>query len=213
MFHYGLYIPVHFFYKGSDKVNIYLVRHGQTNENSEKLYYGNMDMSLNDVGRNQILKSANYLKNVKFDKIYISERKRTEETALLILGEQKELIIEKRINELNFGAFEGKSYEQLLDEFPEECEVWSSDWKNFAPPNGESYINMYNRVRDFIKDLEKEEESNILIATHGGVMRTFFAYIMDEAIDNFWKFSSHNGSIALLKYEYGNWYIDEIRKP
>ncbi|GAA0182743.1 alpha-ribazole phosphatase [Clostridium sediminicola] len=194
-------------------MNIFLVRHGETNENNNKVYYGNIDVSLNHKGKDQMIKTAEYLKNIKFDKIFISERKRTEESAIIISGSEKELIADKRINELNFGDFEGKSYEQLLDKYPEECTEWSNNWKEFRPPNGESYIEMYNRVENFILDLEKEELENILIVAHSGVMRTFFAYIMDGELNTFWKFSSHNGSVATIKYEYGNWYIDEIRNP
>jgi alpha-ribazole phosphatase len=189
-----------------------LVRHGETHENSKKVYYGKIDAVLNENGKNKIIEISEYLKEIKFDKVYISERKRTEETATLIVNKNVQLIIDKRINELDFGDFEGKSYEELSIEYPEQCEEWEKNWQNFTPNNGESYKMMYNRVREFIYDIEKDKVDNILIVTHGGVIKTFYSYIMGENLDVFWKFSCSNGCIAHIKYEYGNWFIEEIRK-
>lgn len=193
-------------------MNIYLVRHGETYENSKKLYYGKIDAMLNENGKDEMSKARKYLSEIKFDKVYVSERKRTKESAKIIVNNNVNFIVDERINELNFGEFEGKSYEELLEQYPDECKEWRKDWKNFTPSNGESYKMMYNRVREFIYDIEKEKGDNILIVTHGGVIKTFYSFIMDENLDTFWKFSCSNGCVAHIKYEYGNWFIEEIRK-
>ena len=120
------------------------------------------------------------------------------------------MIIDKRINETNFGEFEGKSYEEILELYPKECEIWQKDWKGFIPPNGESYIELYNRASDFLKDILNLNCDNVLIVTHSGVIRAIYSYIMDENMDLFWKFSSRNGDISIVKYEYENLFLDGI---
>ena len=61
-----------------------------------------------------------------------------------------------------------------------------------------------------MEHIKKLECDNILVCTHSGVIRAMYCYIMNEDIDLFWKFGSKNGDISLIKYEYGNLYIDSI---
>ncbi|PIH03118.1 alpha-ribazole phosphatase [Clostridium combesii] len=198
-------------------MNIYLIRHGETEHNKRKNFYGKLDVGLNEKGKEQSYKVGELLKDVKFNKIYISDRKRTRETAERILEKNKfydkgKNIIYKdeRINEIDFGLFEGKSYEEIGSLYPKEQEKWEKDWKNFAPPKGESAVVFYNRVENFMKHIQKEEDGNYLIVTHGGVIRMIYSYILQNNMDFYWNFASRNGDITLIKYEYGNLFIDYI---
>ncbi|NFI07501.1 alpha-ribazole phosphatase [Clostridium botulinum] len=198
-------------------MNVYLVRHGETEHNKRKNFYGKLDVGLNEKGKEQSYKVGELLKDVKFNKIYISDRKRTRETAERILernrfyDKEKNIIYkDERINEIDFGLFEGKSYEEIGSLYPKEQEKWEKDWKNFAPPKGESAVVFYNRVENFMKHIQKEEDGNYLIVTHGGVIRMIYSYILQNNMDFYWNFASRNGDITLIKYEYGNLFIDYI---
>ncbi|MDF2880589.1 MAG: alpha-ribazole phosphatase [Clostridiaceae bacterium] len=192
-------------------MNIYFVRHGETEENKKKAYYGKMDISLNECGIEQGNKTSNFLKHIKFNRAYISERIRTHEMANLILKNNKCKIIEdKRINEMNLGIFEGKTYSEIENLYPEQWELWKIKWKEYAPPHGESYNMVYNRVNSFMKEIEECNEENIVVVTHGGIIRTVYCYILGGNLDFFWRFASKNGDVTLIKYEYGNWFIDSI---
>ena len=198
-------------------MNIYLVRHGETEQNKRKKFYGKLDVGLNKKGEEQSYKVGELLKDVEFNKIYISNRKRTRETAEIILGrnkfykKEKNIIYkEERINEIDFGIFEGKSYEEIGSLYPKEQERWERDWKNFVPPKGESAVGFYNRVENFMKHIQKEEDGDYLIVTHGGVIRMIYSYILQNNMDFYWNFASRNGDITLIKYEYENLFIDYI---
>ncbi|HDI3056168.1 alpha-ribazole phosphatase [Clostridium botulinum] len=198
-------------------MNIYLIRHGETEHNKRKNFYGKLDVGLNEKGEKQSYKVGELLKDVKFNKIYISDRKRTRETAERILeknkfyDKRKNIIYkDERINEIDFGLFEGKSYEEIGSLYPKEQEKWEKDWKNFSPPKGESAVVFYNRVENFMKHIQKEEDGNYLIVTHGGVIRMIYSYILQNNMDFYWNFASRNGDITLIKYEYGNLFIDYI---
>ncbi|ACQ51713.1 alpha-ribazole phosphatase [Clostridium botulinum] len=198
-------------------MNIYLIRHGETEQNKRKNFYGKLDVELNEKGEEQSYKVGELLKDIEFNKIYISDRKRTRETAEIILErnkfyEKEKNIIYKdeRINEIDFGIFEGKSYEEIGSLYPKEQEKWEKDWKNFPSPKGESAVVFYNRVENFMKHIQKEEDGNYLIVTHGGVIRMIYSYILQNNIDFYWNFASRNGDITLIKYEYGNLFIDYI---
>lgn len=192
-------------------MNIYLLRHGQTEENRKGSYYGNLDMSLNEIGIAQGNKVKDFFNDVKLDRVYISDKKRTLEMAKLALGlKEMEIIQDVRINETNFGDFEGKTYEEIKRLYPTECLCWQENWKEFVPPSGESYIELCKRVKSFMEHIKKLEFDNILVCAHSGVIRAIYCYIMDENIDLFWKFGCKNGDISIIKYEYGNLYIDAI---
>ncbi|WP_097026431.1 alpha-ribazole phosphatase [Clostridium peptidivorans] len=192
-------------------MNIYLLRHGQTEQNLKGFYYGNLDVDITSKGIKQIEYISNKVKNVTFDKIYVSNMKRALSSASII-SRNKDIsfIRDKRLNEMNLGVFEGKSYEDIQREYPKEFQKWSDDWKYYAPPEGESYVDFYERVKVFFQEILKLEDENVLLVTHGGVIRSILTYVMGEDLDVFWKFGSKNGDLTLVKYEYENLYIDSI---
>ncbi|MGV8982871.1 alpha-ribazole phosphatase [Clostridium sp.] len=192
-------------------MNIYLLRHGQTEENRKGSYYGNLDISLNSIGISQGNSAKAFFNDIKLDKVYVSDKKRTSEMAELVLGQAEvEIIQDNRINETNFGDFEGKTYQEIKSEYPEESICWQNNWMEFVPPGGESYIKLCERVKCFMEEIKKLECDNILLCTHSGVIRAIYCYVMNENIDLFWKFGCKNGDISIIKYEFGNLYIDAI---
>lgn len=190
-------------------MNIYLVRHGETEKNTLKKYYGNLDVGLNERGKAQCEYLKEKLKNIEFSKIYTSKMKRAIETANIIFDNMKEYIVkDERLNEMNMGDFEGKDYKELEKLYPKEWKNWCENWKESSPPKGESYRMFYSRVKHFIDDILKEDDDNILIVAHGGVIKSIYTYILGGDFDIFWKVSSRNAELSLIKYEYGNLYLE-----
>ena len=191
-------------------MNVYFVRHGQTQENSRGVYYGKRDISLNETGRNQCMLAGKMLRDIVFDRIYISERKRTKESAEIILNAgNNDFITDKRINERSFGIFEGMTYEQIKQKYLQHSINWENDWVDYVIPDGESYTAFYNRIASFIYDLEKIDAENVLVVTHGGVIKTAYCVLLGNKM-LYWKFASKNADVSIIKFEYGNWYIDSI---
>lgn len=193
-------------------MNIYLLRHGETEHNKNGVYYGKTDSVLNAKGIDEMIRAKNILDAISFDKVYMSKSIRTQRTYDIIFGEgeREKVITDERIGELDFGNFEGKSYEYIKKTFPDECSNWEKNWKEFVFPGGESYLQFYGRVKQFIEEILSLKEENILLITHSGVIKSFYCYALFENLDLFWKFSSRNGDISLIKYEYGNLYVDSI---
>lgn len=192
-------------------MNIYLLRHGETTENNRKSYYGSIDSQLNEVGKLQAQKAMESLSGIKFNKIYTSERKRAIDTACLALNcSSKDLIVDLRLNERSFGLFEGKTFEEASQAYPSEYKLWSDNWKDYKIPNGESFSQFYLKISSFMNELIKTNNENILIVTHGGVIRTIYCYVLGGNLDAFWNFTSKNGDLSLVKYEFENLFIDSI---
>ncbi|KOA19770.1 phosphoserine phosphatase 1 [Clostridium homopropionicum DSM 5847] len=189
-------------------MNLYLIRHGQTESNSQGRYLGSFDDELSLQGVNEIKKVREYIKTIHFDKVFSSERKRALDCAKILAD--KEIICEYRLNERDFGIFENKTYSEICDKHPLEKKAWEENWIDYRIPEGESVSEVYNRVVEFMRELEKENCENCLIVTHGGIIRLIYCYILGGDLNIFWKFASENGSISIVKFQYDNWFIDSI---
>ena len=95
-------------------MKIYLTRHGQTDWNKQHLMQGRSDLPLNETGRMQAGEIRRKLEGISFDAVYASCLKRAVTTASLISGyPEEEVRRDARINEVDFGACEGKRYGQM----------------------------------------------------------------------------------------------------
>lgn len=190
-------------------MKIYIVRHGQTEENLKGTYYGSLDCGLTELGENQGIILGSKLKDIKFDKVYCSSLIRAKDTLKYIyFGE--DIIIDNRLNERNFGIFEGKTFREIEKELSDECEKWSKDWIDYKPLNGESFREVYLRVEEFMENLKQDKRENILICTHGGIVRAIYSYILGGNLDFYWKFNSRNADLSIIKNNEGYFYIDSI---
>ena len=148
---------------------IYIVRHGQTNDNVIGRYGGRIDTPLNQKGIKQAYELHEKLKNVKFDKVFVSPLQRAYQTADIICSNEK--IKDERIIERDNGKLEGK----LKTEITEIINFNDPDERRF---NIENIVDFRKRIFDFFKEIkENYPGKNILVVTHAGVgiyARCFF---------------------------------------
>lgn len=189
-------------------MNLYLIRHGQTNSNMQGRFLGSFEDELSPHGINEIKKSKELIRNISFDRIFSSERKRAIQSAKILID--KEIVCDSRLNERDFGIFENKTYKEIGDNFPVEQKAWEENWIDYKIPQGESVKDAYERVTAFMKMLENENYENCLVVSHGGIIRLIYCYILGGNLNSFWKFSSRNGSVSIASFQYNNWYIDSI---
>jgi len=153
------------------------------------------------------------LSQIDFNCVYSSNSLRALES-LKICGDDlyAKVQIDPRLSELNFGDFEGKTYEEIAQLYPKQVVLWAKDWKSFCPPNGESFVYFYNKVIVFFQELLELKHENILIMAHSGVIKAIYCYVLQNNIDLYWNFTCHNGKINIIKYEYENLFIDGMNK-
>ncbi len=194
-------------------MEIYFVRHGQTDYNILGKYYGRTDVGLNEVGKEQAKEMANFLAEFPLDKIIASPLKRAYDTAKIIAGnravkiEKEELLCEQ-----NFGIFEGKTYLELQKEYPEQLRRWNADFQNEVLENGESFRQVRERVDCFVEKLKLEKEKTILIVAHKGTFGHLFASILGLPLDGFWNFVFEQGAYSKISIEDGYAIIKKINE-
>lgn len=166
---------------------IYLIRHGKTPCNEQKLYCGKTDVSLSELGRNELSKRREEVKYPKCKNNYTSGAKRTNETFEILYPETK---YEERNEfwEYDFGDFELKSYEMIKEDM--NYINWICDkTAKVSCPNGESRYEFYTRLKhsfiDFITELKVRGEEEALIVCHGGTIGTLLELFYDGSKDFF----------------------------
>jgi alpha-ribazole phosphatase len=189
---------------------VYLVRHGVTDYNKKGCYYGWTDCSLAPEGIEQAEALRLVFDKIQYDVILSSDLKRALETANIISG-ARELLIDNRLRELNFGKWEAKNHQEIMTTYKEHWNLWMEDWLNAAPTEGESFTTMYNRICQCMDDvLNKYKDKNIVIVSHNGSLRIIAAYLLGLGLDKTWCFSFEHGRYSLLEIHEGHCTIKRI---
>ena len=165
---------------------IYLFRHGITEGNIRRLYYGSTDIPLIEEGIDAIKtrREAGIYPDLSGFKVITTNLKRTEQTLFEMYGREVPHETDPRMREFSFGEFEMHSYEELKDR--EDYQAWISgdNWRNICP-NGESGEIMLNRSLEAMKEYIG---TDCIIVCHGGViaglMLTWFPG--DETAEHFY---------------------------
>lgn len=177
------------------------VRHGQTQMNADKLFFGKLDPSLNDKGREQIKISRNKIENIHklhYDNIYSSDLKRAKESAEILNYLEKEIIYDSRLQEINFGIFEGYTYKELEEKFPEQVKKSQKEWETYNFETGESPKEMQERAVSFLNDLDKTKDN--LVVTHWGIICSTLTYLFSHDLASYWHYSCDNGGIIVINF-------------
>ena len=165
---------------------IYLFRHGITEGNKRRLYYGSTDLPLIEEGIEAIRqrRDAGLYPHTDGFKVITTDLCRTEQTLFEMYGREVLHEIEPRMREFSFGEFEMHSYEELKDREDYQAWITGDNWRNICP-NGESGEIMLNRSLDAMKDYLG---TDCIIVCHGGViaglMLTWFPG--DETAEHFY---------------------------
>lgn len=185
-------------------INIFLVRHGETTWNRKNTYQGSTNVPLNERGLKQAILCAKALKDHQFSKILTSDLSRALTTATTIAQyhPKAEFIVDIRLREINFGDWEGLTYEQISEKWPGMIEEMYANSANLQLPNGESFVQMQDRawlaIKDGLKNLN--DGDNILIVCHGGTNRALICKALNMSLKHAWNFRQGNTAISHIEY-------------
>jgi len=163
---------------------IILLRHGDTHATENGYFAGWSDIPLSERGRRRILRARAILQNMEFNEVLTSPMTRTQETARLVFNHDRSFIVEEAIKERSFGAWEGKNWEVLENEFPDEVVKWKKNPLEFTPPGGESFAQVMSRVNSFWNRFINMDDGTYLIVTHAGVIRCLLVLFTGMTFEN-----------------------------
>jgi alpha-ribazole phosphatase/probable phosphoglycerate mutase len=182
-----------------------LVRHGQPVEETRGRCYGRLDVGLSQVGRLQAERAARFLAEAPLLRIYASTRQRALESAAP-LAELKAMAVdtENAFREIDFGLFEGLTYEEAEQRYPEVYAEWMAHPTRVRFPQGESYPEMRERVMTAGRELRtRHKGETFVLVSHGGVNRTLLAEALGMPDANLFRLEQGYGAVNIIDF-YGD---------
>ena len=185
---------------------IYLIRHGESEGNANRIYLGHTDLGLSQLGRLQAEKTAEELSDVPFSCIYSSDLKRAMETAEPH-ARRRSLFVKplEKLREFFLGDWEGALIDDL--EKTEEFTIgWRENFGSFTIPGGECVADGAERLYDALSLIgEAHGGETVAVVFHAGVLRAFWGKMTGlprESWANGVPFPA-NASYSIVEYENG----------
>lgn len=191
---------------------IYLLRHGETTWNIEKVFRGQAEVPLTENGRSQAKFAGEYLKDKGIQTIYTSPLSRAKETAEIV-GKIINLgpMVDDRLTGLNFGEWQGRPYSEIEKEFPEEFMNYKIAPDKFKSPGGETLNEAMRRSLDMLKEIEKKFlEGKILIVTHRVICKLMLLGILGLGSEKFWMLKPDTCSLSEFSSEHEGYVLTKF---
>ena len=161
-------------------IEILLIRHGETDWNTEKRLQGHLDIGLNAEGQRQATALGQALLNQPLDAIYSSDLQRAKHTAQAIATPRGMTVqTDVGLRERCYGAFEGLRHGDISERYPQEFAAWRAREMDARYPDGQ---NVAETLREFsaraLKAItgiaSRSQHKKIAIVTHGGVLECVY---------------------------------------
>ncbi len=206
--------------KNNQKRKIYLVRHGMPDfPGGKRVCLGHTDLPISPVGRMQAMLAANSLKKIDASEdsdkaglsssglsLFSSNLKRAKETADFF-GEAE---VVEGLEEMNFGEWDGFSFDEIKVRWPELYEARGLD-NSIQPPGAENNDEAYTRFDSALRKILGATTGDIRIVSHASVMRAFFSHLLKKDLPPGRTLLPY-GSISELSYEEGIFNIEYMGK-
>jgi len=182
-------------------MRLLLVRHGDSEYEAQARYWGHTDITLSPVGFKQAERLRDRLSVEELHYIYSSDLQRALSTAQIITSIHKVNIVPcAELREINFGKFEGKTFEEIKSAFPNAVQYWTGNNFNLPFPDGESLRDLENRVESFVGRLAKHPiESTVLIVAHGGPLKIMLCNFLRIGLRYWWQICLSQASLTILE--------------
>ena len=190
-------------------MKIYIIRHGETEGNQKQQLNGWSDIPLTSMGIDLAMQTGKALRGETFDIAYSSPLIRAEQTAILLLkesgNEKTPLIFDNRIKEIFAGDWEGISVNDSKNpernrEIRNYLEHPKSDW---GFPSGETIQQVKQRTQEFLMEVAKGPQQNILVSTHGCALRCMLNFLYGDTADLWQGHIPYNCAVSIVSIENG----------
>lgn len=179
-------------------MKLYFVRHGETDMNARNMFYGWTDADINAKGVAQAEELREAFRDIPIDAIYSSDLKRALHTAQIIAdGRPVEAISD--IRELYYGKWENRTWAEMTEADRAEWKKWNTDWVDCVMPEGEAFLDFYNRVTAGLDRIIRENRGkHVLVVAHNGALSAMHCHLTGAGPKTFWNFNSKQGHYSAV---------------
>jgi alpha-ribazole phosphatase len=181
---------------------LYLIRHGETEQNKSGILMGSTDTPLNDQGRLQAATLGERINTLEVDSIFSSPLLRAVETATLVFGKDVPIITDSSLQEFHFGEWEGMHFSEIAKQYPEIWQLWLKDWELTQIPGAEAFDAFKHRVINFVSEVVSYNPGKrVAVVSHGGCIRSLLAHFFCDSVSTgYWKFKVDNATLAEIEF-------------
>ena len=178
---------------------IYLLRHGEIEEQANRRYIGQTNCALSKRGRAQADFWKKRLKGEGIASIFCSDLSRSTDTAKIIAnGRQVAVRIDPDLGEINLGDWDGQLMQDIRTEYPAEWAKRGEHIDTFRPPRGESFADLYQRVIPVFEHIAENSSGSVVIVGLAGVNRMVLCHLLGLPIGNLFSIQQDYGAINLI---------------
>jgi alpha-ribazole phosphatase len=176
-----------------------LVRHGRTGWNEAGRYQGRSDVDLSAAGLREAEAVGERLAGERIRAIYCSDLKRAVQTAQTIAaGHSVQLVTCEELREMDFGDFEGLTFDDMKRQRPE-FNWWTARDPDMEFPGGESVRQLAARVIRFLARLEGyTDEDTVVVVAHGGALRSLICCLLGLDLEHWWQMGLDSASLTRI---------------
>lgn len=189
---------------------IYLVRHCRPDLPDTSMCIGITDIPLSREGFNQAEALKRYFSDKNINAIYSSPLGRAKETAEIIADNKFKVEIRKNLSELNMGKWDGMTFENIKQKYPQEYFERGENFENYVVEGGESMSMCRKRALAELWNILIYSSGNIIITAHAGVNRLILSELSGTNIKESFSLQKEYGCISRLKYDGKNLKVDDV---
>ncbi len=186
----------------TQKTRIYLIRHGQVVGHENPSYNGHADVALTEFGVSQYHQLRERLAGEGITACYSSDLSRCAIGAAIIcksLGITPTL--DPRLRELNIGIWEGMTWSEIVEKYPDEWSGRLADIVNYRVPQGENLLDMAGRAVPALREIVAAHRGeNVLIVGHGGMNRTLLLDAIGAPLAALFNIAQQYGCLNIIDF-------------
>lgn len=184
------------------KTRVYLIRHGQVVGHETPGYNGHADVGLTEYGISQYHQLKERLIGCQITACYSSDLSRCV-TGAQIIGGHLGITpsYSSALRELNIGIWEGMTWTEIVERYPEQWEARLADLVNYRVPGGENLLDMAGRALPHLQEIiARHRGENVLIVGHGGMNRVLLLDAIGAPLDSLFNIEQRYACLNIIDY-------------
>jgi 2,3-bisphosphoglycerate-dependent phosphoglycerate mutase len=181
------------------------MRHGEADNNVNRILVGrHIESHLTENGRQQVKDTANYLKEILIDKVFVSPVIRARETAEIVCDViNLDYEIDERLYEIELGKLVGMNYEDIIDKHGNLfLKFYSEDEQMLDYYGVESFTSVKMRIKHLLDEsIERYPDKNIIFVTHLDPIKAAISLLLDLKPEALYQWHIRNAALTILKHE------------
>jgi alpha-ribazole phosphatase len=180
---------------------IYLIRHGKIHrEDDQRRYIGQIDLPLAKEGISQAQNLQKRFERADISAVYCSSLLRSIQTAKIIVDSRSlPIILREDLREINMGEWEGCTFGEIAQRFPNEFKARGVDIVSYRVPGGESFADCNRRAVAALEDIMVSTSGNLMIIGHAGLNRLLLCHMLGMPIKNIFRIGQDYGCLNVIQ--------------